>query len=91
MKNKANLYEKYCQRVEGVRIVQDDGSNRIKYCLECNIEKILIVSESAYICSCCGDTEDIIFDEGRQIKDYWRKLLNLAHEGSVVGHHSSSL
>jgi hypothetical protein len=68
--NKANLFEKYCHRVEGIRIVQDDGSNRIKYCDECTIEKILDISESAYICPCCGDSEDIIFDEARQIKDY---------------------
>ena len=27
--NKTELFEKYCQRVEGIRVVQDDGSNRI--------------------------------------------------------------
>jgi len=37
--NKAGLFEKYCQRVEGIRVNHDDGSNRIKYCSECNIEK----------------------------------------------------
>jgi hypothetical protein len=74
--NRANLFEKYCQRVEGVRVNKDDGSNRIKYCEECNIEKILNVTESAYICSCCGDSETIILDEDRQIKDYspYRRL-----------------
>ena len=68
--NKANLFEKYCQRIDGIRIVKDNGSNRIKYCIECNIEKILDMSESAYICPCCGDSEMIILDEDRQIKDY---------------------
>lgn len=68
--NKANLFEKYCQRVDGIRINQDDGSNRIKYCNECHIEKILDMTESAYICPCCGDSEMIILDEDRQIKDY---------------------
>ena len=76
IKNRANLFEKYCQRVEGIRINHDDGSNRIKYCLECNIEKILDLTESAYICPCCGDSEIIILDEDRQIKDYspYRRL-----------------
>ncbi len=74
--NRANLFEKYCQRVDGIRINHDDGSNRIKYCTECNIEKILDMAESAYICPCCGDSEMIILDEDRQIKDYspYRRL-----------------
>jgi len=74
--NRANLFEKYCQRVDGIRINHDDGSNRIKYCTECKIEKILDMTESAYICPCCGDSEMIILDEDRQIKDYspYRKV-----------------
>ena len=74
--NRAGLFEKYCQRVEGIRVVHDDGSKRIKYCEECNIERILDMSESAYICPCCGDSEMIILDEDRQIKDYspYRRL-----------------
>jgi predicted RNA-binding Zn-ribbon protein involved in translation (DUF1610 family) len=74
--NKVALLEKYCQRIDGIRINRDDGSNRIKYCAECNIEKILDMTESAYICPCCGDSEMIILDEDRQIKDYspYRRL-----------------
>lgn len=74
--NKSMLYEKYCQRIEGIKINQDDGSCRIKYCSECNIEKILDISESAYICQCCGDSEIIILDDEHQIKDYspYRRL-----------------
>jgi hypothetical protein len=74
--NKTNLYEKYCQRIDGIRINHDDGSKRIKYCIECNIEKILDMTESAYICQCCGDSEMIIIDEDKQIKDYspYRRL-----------------
>jgi hypothetical protein len=74
--NKSKLFEKYCQRIEGLRINHDDGSSRIKYCLECNIEKILDMSESAYICQCCGDSEVIILDDDHQIKDYspYRRL-----------------
>lgn len=68
--SKSTLLEKYCQRIDGTRINQDDGSNRIKYCNECNIEKLLITSESSYICPCCGSVDVVILDEDRQIKDY---------------------
>ena len=68
--NRADLFNKYWQRIEGIRVNLDDGTKRIKVCNECNIEKILDYSISAYLCSCCGDVEDIILDEDRQIKDY---------------------
>lgn len=73
---RANLFEKYCQRIEGVRINIDDGTNRIKYCNYCNIEKILDMIVSSYVCPSCGDSENIILDEDRQIKDYspYRRL-----------------
>jgi len=68
--NKAELFEKYYKRIEGIRINMDDGSQRIKYCNECHIEKILDYNVSSYICQCCGDIEEIILDEDIQIKDY---------------------
>lgn len=68
--NKTELFEKYCQITEGIRVNADDGSKRIKYCLECKIEKILNLVESSYICPLCGDMEVIIIDEDVQIKDY---------------------
>lgn len=68
--NKALLFEKFCQRIEGVRIKKDDGSNRIKYCKDCKIEKILDFGKSSYVCPNCGDMEIIILDEDRQIKEY---------------------
>ena len=43
--NKTDLFEKYCQITEGIRVNHDDGSKRIKYCLECKIEKILNIVE----------------------------------------------
>jgi len=74
--SKSTLLEKYCQRIDGTRINHDDGSKRIKYCDECNIEKLLIPSESSYICPCCGSVDIVILDEDKQIKDYspYRRL-----------------
>lgn len=68
--NKSDIFNKYWQRVEGIRINIDDGSKRIKYCSYCNFEKIFDFAESAYICQYCGDVEEVILDEDRQIKDY---------------------
>tara|TARA_B100001093_G_C26838865_1_gene1019613 strand:- start:1131 stop:2267 length:1137 start_codon:yes stop_codon:yes gene_type:complete len=68
--SRTNLFNEYCQRVDGTRTVKDDGSNRIKYCIECKIEKVLDAGESSYVCPICGDSEEIILDEDRQIKEY---------------------
>jgi hypothetical protein len=68
--NKSDLFERYCQITEGIRVNHDDGSKRLKYCIECKIEKILNVMDSAYVCPICGEKEDIIMDEDVQIKDY---------------------
>ncbi len=67
---KAALFDKFCQRIDGVRVNKDDGTNRIKYCLECDVEKTLVIEESSYICPECGDMEFVIIDEDRQIKEY---------------------
>jgi len=74
--NITNIFEQYWKRIEGVRINCDDGTKRIKYCLECNVEKILDYGVSAYVCQCCGDLEEIILDEDRKIKNYspYRKI-----------------
>ena len=68
------LLEKYCKRITGLNI--DNNTNYIKYCIECDIEKILDMVESAYICPCCGDSEHIIIDEDRHLKEYspYRRL-----------------
>jgi hypothetical protein len=68
--NRALLFEKYCQRIDGVRPIKSEQSNRIKYCSDCKIEKILDLGESTYVCSLCGDSEMIILDEDVIIKDY---------------------
>lgn len=68
--NKAELFDRFCQRIDGVRVNKDDGTNRIKYCKDCNVEKTLDPDESSYICPVCGVMEFVIIDEDKQIKDY---------------------
>ena len=67
---KADLLDKFCQRIDGIRINKDDGTKRIKYCEQCDTEKTLVVEESSYICPLCGDMEFVIIDEDKQIKEY---------------------
>ena len=68
------LLEKYSKRITGLYL--NNNINYIKYCADCKIEKILDMVESAYICPCCGDCEEVIIDEDRQIKEYspYRRL-----------------
>ena len=68
--SRSKLFEKYCQRTEGLRIKVDDGSNRIKYCKICKIEKVLDIKKSSYICTQCGEMESVIIDEDNTIKEY---------------------
>ena len=68
--SKNNLLDDYCKIIEGTKIIHENGSNRIKYCKECGIEKTLDITNSSYICLCCGNCETIIMDEDRRIKEY---------------------
>lgn len=69
-KGKLEIYEKFCNRVDGLRLEKDDGSNRIKYCINCKIEKFLDVGKSSYICPECGEMEKVLIDEDNTIKEY---------------------
>ena len=68
--SKADLFNDYCKRIDGIKLVKDDGKNRIKYCDNCNTEKILDINKSSYICAECGDMEFVIIDDDKRIKDY---------------------
>lgn len=67
---KSKLFENYCQRVDGIRVNKDDGTNRIKYCEYCLIEKTLETESSSYVCTSCGLMEYVLLDEDRMIKEY---------------------
>ena len=70
IETKSKLFENYCQRVDGIRVNKDDGSDRIKYCEYCYIEKILDSETSSYVCTSCGLMEYVLLDEDRMIKEY---------------------
>lgn len=68
--NKTDLFENYCQRVDGIKIQKDKGDNRVKYCDFCNIECILDIYTSSYTCPICGIMDFVIIDEDNIIKEY---------------------
>lgn len=70
IETKSKLFENYCQRVDGIRVNKDDGSDRIKYCDYCYIEKTLEPESSSYVCTGCGLMEYVLLDEDRMIKEY---------------------
>lgn len=67
---KNNLFESYCQRVDGIKINKDKGDNRVKYCDDCTIECILDMNTSCYTCPNCGLMDFVIIDEETTIKEY---------------------
>jgi len=68
--NKTELFKEYCQRVEGVRVEREDGSDRIKCCNVCKIEMIIDLDSSSYVCDKCGLSEYMVMDEDVIIKEY---------------------
>jgi len=68
------LLDKYYKRIYGIN--KNNFNNYTKYCNECNIEKIFNTQESTYICTICGNSENIIIDDDKQQKDYspYRRL-----------------
>ena len=70
IETKSRLFENYCQRVDGIRVNKDYGSNRIKYCEYCSIEMTLESESSSYVCTECGLMEYVLLDEDRMIKEY---------------------
>ena len=67
---KTQLFEKYCNMVDGIKISKETSSNRIINCNNCKIEKIYDISNSSYTCTECGDMELIILDDDNKIKEY---------------------
>lgn len=65
----SKIFNEYIKRVEGENIISHDGSNRVKKCDHCGIEKTYFSSDGCYICSECGDMEEVIIDDDYVIKD----------------------
>jgi len=67
--NDSKILTEYVKRINGENLVAHDGSNRVKKCDNCGIEKSYFPSDGCYICSECGLMEEVIIDEDYVIKD----------------------
>lgn len=67
---KASLYKDFCKITEGINMDKMNSTDRMIYCIDCKVEKILDSAESAFICPKCGHVEFVIIDEDRTIKEY---------------------
>jgi predicted RNA-binding Zn-ribbon protein involved in translation (DUF1610 family) len=78
--NKATLFNNYKTIVYGT-YDKNKESSIIKYCKECNIEKILNQSEGIYECINCGETEIIIVESDiANYKDQIPDVTNYAYK-----------
>lgn len=64
-KNKASLLDNYKTLVDDTYISNNKSYSFVKYCRQCNIEKILNQSEGIYECTNCGETELAIVESDR--------------------------
>jgi hypothetical protein len=63
-KSRATIYDKYLLITDGCRLKKSEYSC-IKYCNNCNIEKILSATDGMYICTKCGDCEMAIVESDK--------------------------
>lgn len=67
--NKAKLLENYKNTIDST--TRKIERNEIRWCDNCNIDKILILSDGIFLCEECGDTDLIIIDSDKpNFKDY---------------------
>jgi hypothetical protein len=78
--NKASLFNNYKTIINGTYNKNKDV-NVIKYCNDCNIEKILNQSEGIYECIKCGESEIIIVESDiANYKDQIPDVTNYAYK-----------
>ena len=63
VKNKAELLDQYMMIIDSEYMCDKKrGGNKIRKCLLCNIEKVLMHTDGMYVCQKCGEVEIVIVD-----------------------------
>lgn len=63
VKNKAELLDQYMMIIDSEYMCdKKKGSDKIRKCPHCNIEKILMHTDGMYVCQKCGEVEIVIVD-----------------------------
>jgi hypothetical protein len=60
--NRASLQDKYLMLVDGNYKGENNKKCKIKWCYNCDIEKILIQTDGCYVCQQCGEIENSIIE-----------------------------
>jgi hypothetical protein len=60
--NRATLQDNYLMLIDKSYACDHSKNSKIKYCSNCNTEKMLIQSEGLYVCNNCGETEHVIIE-----------------------------
>lgn len=61
-KKNSDLYEKYLNKIEPKYSGKYEFINNFDMCNKCKIKKMLIQNEGRYVCSSCGQSDNIIID-----------------------------
>lgn len=60
--NRATLQHKFLMLVDKGYACEKVKADKVVYCTNCKIEKLLIQSEGCYVCKECGDSENVIME-----------------------------
>lgn len=60
--NRASLFEEYMFAIDREYASNRIRPNLIRYCEDCNIEKVLIQADGMYVCKNCGQVEHVIVE-----------------------------
>lgn len=62
-KSRASLLDQYMSLINSEYVSnKSKDKTKIKFCKDCNVEKILILSDGIFACQLCGDSDFIIID-----------------------------
>ena len=80
-KSRANIYEEYLSKIDENFVPSNNNEEDMNICYECNIEKIIYLSDGFMVCSSCGNQEYILIDSDKpSYKDPPREVSYFAYK-----------
>ena len=64
-KSRANIYDEYLSKIDDNYVPSCNNEDDINICDECNVEKIIYLSDGFMVCPNCGDQEYILIDSDK--------------------------
>jgi len=80
-KSRANILDLYMSKIDEDFILKNDKEINVDICTECNVEKILYLSEGFVVCPKCGEQNFILIDSDKpSYKDPPREVSYFAYK-----------